>query len=30
MRTLTNAGFGNVDRHVVLGMFSEYRAIKPA
>lgn len=30
MRTLSNAGFENVDRHVVLGMFSEYRASKPA
>src|SRR5690606_17879129 len=29
MHTLQNAGFAAVDRHVELGMFSEYRAIKP-
>lgn len=28
MRTLENAGFANVTRHVELGMFSEYRACK--
>lgn len=30
MSTLTNAGFENVNRHLELGMFSEYRARKPA
>ena len=30
MRTLTGAGLESVDRHVVLGMFSEYRASKAA
>ena len=30
MRTLEDAGFGKVDRHVELGMFSEYRSDKPA
>ena len=30
MRTLEDSGFGNVDRHVVLGIFSEYRSDKPA
>lgn len=30
MRTLENAGFVDVDRHVELGMFSEYRAYKKA
>ena len=30
MRTLEGAGFGKVDRHVELGMFSEYRCDKPA
>jgi demethylmenaquinone methyltransferase/2-methoxy-6-polyprenyl-1,4-benzoquinol methylase len=30
MNTLTSAGFANIDRHVALGIFSEYRATKPA
>lgn len=30
MHTLSSAGFANVGRHVELGMFSEYTAIKPA
>lgn len=30
MRTLENAGFGTVDRHVELGIFSEYHAVKNA
>jgi demethylmenaquinone methyltransferase/2-methoxy-6-polyprenyl-1,4-benzoquinol methylase len=30
MSTLANAGFENVNRHLELGMFSEYRARKPA
>ena len=29
MRTLENAGFGQVERHVELGIFSEYCAVKP-
>jgi len=29
MHTLEDAGFGNVHRHVELGMFSEYRSDKP-
>jgi demethylmenaquinone methyltransferase/2-methoxy-6-polyprenyl-1,4-benzoquinol methylase len=29
MRTLENAGFADVDRHLELEMFSEYRASKP-
>jgi demethylmenaquinone methyltransferase/2-methoxy-6-polyprenyl-1,4-benzoquinol methylase len=29
MRTLENAGFGKVERYVELGIFSEYRAVKP-
>lgn len=28
--TLAHAGFGEITRHVVLGLFSEYRARKPA
>jgi demethylmenaquinone methyltransferase/2-methoxy-6-polyprenyl-1,4-benzoquinol methylase len=30
MRTIQEAGFSNVERHVVLGIFSEYRATKNA
>jgi demethylmenaquinone methyltransferase/2-methoxy-6-polyprenyl-1,4-benzoquinol methylase len=30
MSTLANSGFVNIDRHVELGIFSEYRASKPA
>ena len=30
MRTLESAGFRKVDRHVALGIFSEYRSDKPA
>jgi demethylmenaquinone methyltransferase/2-methoxy-6-polyprenyl-1,4-benzoquinol methylase len=29
MRTLAAAGFAEVSRHVELGIFSEYRAVKP-
>lgn len=29
MRTIEAAGFGNVDRHVELGIFSEYRSDRP-
>ena len=30
LRTLADAGFASVERHVELGIFSEYRASKPA
>ena len=30
MHTLESAGLVNVERHLVLGIFSEYRATKPA
>ena len=29
MSTLENAGFGSVERHLELGIFSEYQALKP-
>jgi hypothetical protein len=30
MRTLESAGFVDVHRHIELGIFSEYRASRPA
>jgi hypothetical protein len=30
LRTLADAGFESAERHVELGIFSEYRAVKAA